>query len=208
MNLADPNIFKKPVLGKPRDDDQFRLIYHGALPRRYGLDLAIRAIDRVRTEIPNIHLTIIGRGEHLDELLRLVKELDLGETVRFEKFMAVEDLPAYIVTADLALVPYHNDVFTGELLPTKLLEYMALGMPAIVSRTMGILAYFDETMVQFFTPGDLDDLVLCIRELYHDRDRLASLAENVERFNQRYNWKIQSTHYVRLVDQLGHTNKH
>ncbi len=202
MNLADSRVFKKPVLTKPRDSDQFRLIYHGALPRRYGLDLALRAIDRVRAEIPNIHLTIIGQGEHLAELVRMTKELNLEENVRFEKFMRVEDLPAQIVTADLAIIPYYNDVFTNELLPTKLLEYMALGMPAIASRTMGISAYFDDTMIQFFTPGDVEELARCIRELYYDRSRLAMLAENTEQFNQRYNWTTQSADYVRLVDRL------
>ena len=203
MNLADPRVFDRSVLPQPRDDGLFRLIYHGSIPRRYGLDLALRAIDQVRAEIPNVHLTIIGRGEHLEELLGLAKELNLEENVRFEEFMSVEALPAYIAAADLAVVPYHNDVFTDELVPTKLLEYMALGVPAIVSRTMGISAYFDDTVVQFFTPGSVEELAHCIRELYHDRARLATLAENTERFNQRYNWSSQSADYVRLVDRLG-----
>lgn len=205
MNLADPRIFRKPIQPqKSQGKSRFRLIYHGAIPQRYGLDLVLRAIARVRTEIPDIHFTVIGRGEYLDELVCLTTELGLEEHVRFEKFMPVEKLPARIVTADVAVVPYRNDVFTGELLPTKLLEYAALGLPSIASRTIGISAYFDETMVQFFTPGDSRDLARCILELYSDRKRLAQLAQGAEEFNRRYNWPAQRIEYIRLVDQLAY----
>lgn len=204
MNLADPRIFKRPAQTQPKvgDNHRFRLIYHGGIPQRYGLDLVLRAIARVRGAIPGIHFTVIGRGEYLDQLLDLTTELGLEECVSFEKFMPVEDLPASIVTADLAVVPYRDDVFTDELLPTKLMEYAALGVPAIASRTMGISAYFDDTMVQFFTPGDLDELAQCILELHQDRSRLAKLACNITRFNDHYNWPDQRASYLRLVDQL------
>jgi glycosyltransferase involved in cell wall biosynthesis len=204
MNLADTRIFKKPVRTqpKPHDNDRFQLVYHGAIPRRYGLDLVVQAIARVRAEIPGIHFTVIGRGEYLDELVRLTTELGLEAHVRFEKFMPVEDLPARIVTADLAVVPYRNDVFTNELLPTKLLEYAALGVPTIASRTVGISAYFDETMVQFFTPGDVDELAQCILKLYRNRSRLVALARSITRFDERFNWPDQRTSYLQLVDRL------
>ncbi len=208
MNLADSRIFRKPATTQPgrRDEHRFQLIYHGAIPQRYGLDLVLRAIAQVRAEIPGVSFTVIGWGDYLIELQRLSQELGLEEHVCFESFVPVEEIPPRIATADLAVVPYRNDVFTDELLPTKLLEYAALGVPAIASRTTGISAYFDETMVQFFTPGDVDDLARCIRTLHRDRARLAALAQNIERFNQRYDWKSQSADYVRLVGRLGRSN--
>jgi glycosyltransferase involved in cell wall biosynthesis len=204
MNVADSKIFRRDRVNvHPSQDGRFRLIYHGNIAQRYGLDLALRAVARLRHDLPDIHLTIHGRGAFLDDLRRLAQELELGEHVRFStEYMPIEELPALIASADLGLIPYRRDVFTDGILPTKLMEYTALGVPAVAAHTSAIKAYFDETMVQFFTPGDPDDLARCIRELYHDRVRLATLAKNVEQFNQCYNWTIQSTKYVRLVDQL------
>jgi len=212
MNLADHRIFKTPTNRqkgekKGGNSEQFRLIYHGALPQRYGLDLVLQAIARLRSEISEIHFTVIGRGEYRDTLIGLTNELDLKKHVQFKNFIAVEELPAHIVAADLAVVPYRSDVFTNELLPTKLLEYAALGMPTVAARTMAISAYFDETMVQFFAPNDVEDLVRAIRELYYDRSRLATLAENIEQFNRQYNWTDQSTNYVHLIKQLTSETK-
>ncbi len=66
------------------------------------------------------------------------------------------------------------------MLPVKLLEYVALGIPVISSSTPTIRAYFDETMVSFFHAGDEEDLASRIVELRADpelRSRLVAQAE-------------------------------
>jgi len=206
MNLADPRIFR-PLSAKdasPKDNNRFRLFYHGTLPERYGLDLVLQAMDRVRHQIPEIHLEIVGHGEHRKTLERMAEDLNLRENhVQFGPAVPAEQLPSLIAAADIGVVPYRDDVFTDSLLPTKLMEYAVMGLPSIVARTSAISTYFDETMVQFFTPGDVEDLARCILTLYSDRKRLAQLARAAEEFNQRYNWPAQSAEYVGLVDQLA-----
>lgn len=205
MNVADENIFQPLPQGQEngRGENGLRLIYHGALVERYGLDLAIRAIDRVRQEAPGIRLSLVGRGEHLPYLKRLVDELSLQEHVFFDDLHLAEELPGIISACDLGIVPYRNDVFTDGLLPTKLMEYAALGKPAIASRTTAIQAYFKDTMVEFFEPGDAEDLARCILTLYRSPKRLQELARGSQKFNQRYNWAKVSVEYVSLVISLG-----
>jgi glycosyltransferase involved in cell wall biosynthesis len=209
MNLADDRIFNttKRFDSQPGDvaNGQFHLFYHGALFERYGLDLTIQAVDRLRHEIPRIHLTIIGKGPHRESLESMVMRGKLQDHVTLGPYMLVEALPAHIIQADVAVVPYRDDAFTRELLPTKLLEYAALGVPSIVSRTMAVSTYFDDSMVKFFKPGDVDDLACCILELYRDRAQLAQLGCNIRKFNQQYNWPKQSQAYLQLLDRLGNS---
>jgi glycosyltransferase involved in cell wall biosynthesis len=94
-------------------------------------------------------------------------------------------------------------VFSGGILPTKLMEYAALGIPAIAARTTGIAAYFDETMVQFFTPDDVEGLAHCILTLHADRERLAQLAKGSGKFIECYNWTRLGAEYAALVKQLS-----
>lgn len=205
MNVADDRIFNQDVAADGAGDDgHFRLIYHGTIDRRYGLDLALRAIDHIREEAPDLQLTIHGGGEHRRTLIRMVDELGLQDHVQFSTcFVPTAELPKIIKRAQLAVVPYRDGVFTGGILPTKLMEYAALGIPAITARTPAIAAYFDETNVQFFTPGDVDELGCCILDLYRDRTRLAKLACNVVRFNEEHNWPKIGAAYVALVQKLG-----
>ncbi len=206
MNLADPEIFH-PINSedeRPKQNGHFRLIYHGYMPERYGLDLVLIAMDRVRSDIPGIHFTLIGGGEHLETLKQMAKELHLIDShVEFHSSMPVEQLPPIIARADAAVVPYKDDVFTDTLLPTKLMEYAAMGLPAIVSRTSVISMYFDESMVRFFAPGDADELAKCLLELNSDRSRLAQMTEGINQFNLKYNWLKVSGEYVALVRKLG-----
>jgi glycosyltransferase involved in cell wall biosynthesis len=205
MNVADENIFYWPEDDRPRlpDKDAFRLIYHGAIFHRYGLDLALRAVDQLRHDIPNIHLTIVGAGDYKPTLIQMTQELGLNSHVTIGKPRLAEELPELIRTANVGIVPYRNDVFTDGLLPTKLMEYAALGLPAIAARTTAIEAYFSDTMVEFFEPGDVDDLVRCIRMLYKNPERLAELAQGTKKFNQEYNWSKIGAEYVALVERLG-----
>lgn len=204
MNVADDSIFKysDSVLIPTKEQNSFRLIYHGAMVERYGLDLIIRAIEQVKNEIPGIHLTLIGYGNFLPQMKTLVEDLNLDEYVTFVDSILAEDLPQAIRSCHLGVVPYRNDIFTDGLLPTKLLEYAALGMPAIASRTTTIESYFGDANVEFCEPGNVDDLARCMRLLYRDPDRLTELALRSQNFNHRYNWKKTSELYVNQINQL------
>ena len=205
MNVADGTIFHPSE--KARDyshiKESFRLIYHGTFVKRYGLDLAIRAIDQLRGDIPGIHLTLIGWGEFLPHLIRLVDELNLKDYVAIEKLHLAEELPDLILSCDLGIVPYKNDVFTDGLVPTKLMEYAALGIPAVAASTTAIQSYFKDTMVEFFEPSNLDDLVRCIRFLYNNPEQMAKLAHGCHKFNERYNWTKIGAEYISLIEGLA-----
>lgn len=205
MNVADDDVFQKIVNDRLlQGNGHFRLLYHGTQTHRYGIDLLLQAVSRLRTQIPELRLKIHGYGDYHKELLQLTDKLQLQEYVQFStSFVPVTDLPKIILSADVAIVPYRRNIFTDGILPTKLMEYMAMGVPVIASRTPAIEAYFDETMVEFFTSENVDELAACILRLYQDRSRLATLAQNAGKFNEQYNWRKLSADYVALIERLG-----
>jgi glycosyltransferase involved in cell wall biosynthesis len=202
MNVPDERIFGPRPRAEPTGSE-FRLIYHGTVTERYGLDLAIRAVDLVKDDIPGIHLTIMGTGDHRSALIELRRSLRLEDRIELDDRHVPEvQLADVIAGADVAVVPYRNDVFTDGIVPTKLMEYAAVEIPCIAARTSAIEAYFGDAMVQLFTPGDADDLARCIRELWQRPDRREELASRSRRFTRRYNWRRVSGDYVGLVRNL------
>ncbi|GAB4534152.1 MAG: hypothetical protein Kow0063_16950 [Anaerolineae bacterium] len=207
MNVADTRLFDPSVrqqVAEQRSEDTFHLIYHGVQTYRHGLDILLHAMAQVRPQIPGLYLTLHGEGEYHHELERMAGELGLTDCVHFSnEYVPVTELPALIARADIGVVPYRRDVFTDGILPTKLMEYVSLEMPVIASRTPAIEAYFDDTMVEFFAPGDVNDLARCILKLYADRERREQLVRGADRFRQRYNWPKISAEYVALVERLA-----
>lgn len=208
MNLADERIFHPPARsGRSRGrsaDAAFRLLYHGTVTHRYGLDLAVRAVARLRDEIPGIRLTILGQGDQVPELVGLVRELRLGAHVDLQdRLLPAEQLPEVIARADVGIVPYRDDVFTDGLVPTKLLEYAAMALPCIAARTTAIRTTFGDSTVAYFTPGDVEALARTVRELWLEPAARERLAAGSRRFNGRHNWAQEGGDYATLVAGLA-----
>jgi glycosyltransferase involved in cell wall biosynthesis len=200
LNVPDTRIFHRN--GGREADGKFRLIYHGTVARRHGLEVALRAVSNVKRSIPNLEFLVIGGGDDLGRIKKIAAEMDLGDCVRFLGTMPTEELPQYLRRADLGVVPILYDPFTRYMLPLKLLEYVGMGIPCIVSETETIRAYFSDEMVRFSKPGDERELADGILELYRDPDQRARQVAEAARFNASFNWEQQKKNYFEVVDSL------
>jgi glycosyltransferase involved in cell wall biosynthesis len=200
LNVPDPRIFH--VNGEVRSDGKFRLIYHGTVARRHGLEVALKAVRAVRDRIPNLEFVVIGSGDDLARIKQQAVQMGLGGCVRFLGTMPVEGLPIQLRQADVGMVPILYDAFTRYMLPLKLLEYVGMGIPCIVSETETIRAYFNDKMVRFTKPGDDRELANHILELYERPEERALLVAQAAAFNAAFNWPQQKQHYFNVVDSL------
>src|SRR5439155_16997460 len=165
MNAPDERWFgeeREPVW-TPGD---LRLAYHGSLLERYGLGVALDALHALRERIPGVRLAIFGDGDFRDEIERRVAGEGLAPIVTLsEGVVPVSTIASCIRGAHIGLVPFVDSAFTAEILPTKLLEYVLLGIPAVVSRNRVIEQYFTDEMVTYVRPGDPWDLVAAVEAL-------------------------------------------
>lgn len=203
LNLADERLFKNEESPRHRHDiDGFKIIYHGTITRRYGVDAAIKAVDILKDRVPGIQLILVGAGEYRDGAEELVNQLGLQGKVTFMNPVVSSELPALLTQADIGVTAYRIDGFTEGCLPTKLLEYSAMGIPTVAARTPIIDDYFSDESIEFCQPGNVEDLAEHIYRLYNDPTRFNEIAENLNDFNQKYNWRNQAAEYARLIDSL------
>jgi glycosyltransferase involved in cell wall biosynthesis len=104
--------------------------------------------------------------------------------------------------ADVGVVPMHRDVFTDTILPTKLMEYAYLGVPAVVGRTTTTNEYFSDDMVAFFEAGNPHDLARQVMVCYRNPAAAAAMAARARRFTEQHTWKQDRTAYLALVARL------
>jgi glycosyltransferase involved in cell wall biosynthesis len=179
------------------------VVYHGTITHRYGIDLLVRAFAIARQRVP-MRLLLHGRGELLPDVRRLIDELGITDVVTLSTEMVpAAELARLVSTADIGVVPNRNDVFTDGILPTKLMEYAALGIPAVVSRSSATTTYFTDDMVRHVEPGDLEALADAIVELAGDAELRQSLARNAQRFTEAHPWAAEAARYVALVEGLA-----
>lgn len=112
-----------------RDDERVsgRIVYVGMLSQGRQVDIMLEAVTRVE----GAQLVIAGKADpDVAELLARHKNSD---SIKYHGLIPADEVPALVASGALGLVflkPLRNYV---DSFPTKLFEYMAAGIPAVVS---------------------------------------------------------------------------
>jgi len=202
LNLPNEEIFG-PVK-KSGVNDHFELVYHGTIARRLGIDIMLAAVAKVPAAVP-LHFSIYGAGDFLGEAVETARQLQLEDRVQFSRsFFAVEKIPEMVGNMDLGVIGNRRTLACDKfMLPVKLLEYVYLEIPVVVPRLEVIRRYFDEEMVKYYEPENVDDLARCIVELYQCPEQRQRLVKNASKFYDNYNWRRQADAYLGLLSSVA-----
>jgi glycosyltransferase involved in cell wall biosynthesis len=200
LNYPDPYLFY-PRHGK-KENGKIVMMFPGTLNWHQGLDIAIKAFNIIKTKTPEAEFHIYGTGGEKDDLVTLVQDLGLQDSVLFKGVLSLDKIVEVMATADIGIVPKRNDSFGGEAFSTKILEFMSLGVPLIVSRTKIDTYYFNDSVVKFFTPEDVDSLAEAMLTMSKNQHMRKTFAENALKFIGNFCWEKRKEDYLNLVDRL------
>jgi len=172
------------------------LITHTTLVERYGVQVAVEALALLRPRRPDLTLEVVGGGEQLPELVRLAAELGVDQQIVFTGQLPWSETLARVSRARLGIVPLLADGYGELMLPTKLLEYAWLGVPAVCSRLPAIQAYFPPEAVAYAAPGDPRELADQIDRLLRQPERTERQAALASRIARRLAWEEVRPHYL------------
>jgi glycosyltransferase involved in cell wall biosynthesis len=201
-NYPDPETFQPRP--RTRNDGKFVLLYPGSLNFHQGLDVAIRAFAMVAKEMPNAEFHICGEGADKAKLVDLTKSLGMEKRVLFHDWMPLSSVVDAMSNADLAVVAKRaSNPFGTEAASTKITEFMAMGVPVIVSRTKIDSFYHTSEQVEFFESENEPALAAAILRLSQDEARRAELTRSGLQYVREHSWKVKKHEYLDLVDTLA-----
>jgi len=202
MNVPDDRFFVSLRHDpRPAESEDVRVVYHGTLTERYGVDVLLEAFAGACREIPRLRLSVYGDGEYRPTALRMATRLGLNRGIKFSSgFIPVERVLPFLADADIGVVPNRQNPFTERILPSKLMEYAALGLPAIVSRTGLVQSYFSDDMVRYVAPASVDDLRRALIELATDPGTRRRLGTNIQRFSREHTWSRNKEELFCAID--------
>src|SRR5262249_1614065 len=94
------------------------------------------------------------------------------------------------------------DSFGNEAYSTKIMEFMSLGVPVVISRTRIDQFYFDDSVVRFFESGNPEALAKAMLDLISDPDGCRAMVPRASMYAARNNWETRKKDYLALVDSL------
>ncbi|MBB3360571.1 MULTISPECIES: glycosyltransferase, partial [unclassified Novosphingobium] len=143
--------------------------YAGALVAYEGLDLLLDALAMLHAQGLRIDLVIMGDGPLRESLEQQATRLGLAQAVTFTGRLEPAAARARMAACHIACLPRRRSDVTELIPPIKLVEAMALGLPAVVPDLPVFRAEAQEgETALFFTPGDAADLARAIAALAND----------------------------------------
>jgi UDP-glucose:(heptosyl)LPS alpha-1,3-glucosyltransferase len=174
--------------------DRFVFLYVGDL--RKGALESVRAL----ASTPMAHLLLVSRSRS-EACMSLAAELGLQNRVTFGGFSdRVQDIYA---ASDALLLPSPYDSFA-----MVVLEAMASGLPAVVSRQAGaaeILTHGTDGLV-IKDPFDTEELATYMRDLMASPDMTTAMGRAARKTAEKFTWDAVATQTCKVYEAVMGTN--
>ena len=166
------------------DLDKFIIVSHSRLTPKNGLDILIKAIDRLQNQ-EKVILLLVGGGEQKKELKELVKKLDLESLVKFYGYQDRQTTAELLALSDVFVRPSRQEGFG-----IAFLEAMASGLPVIGTKQGGIKEIIKHGEEGILAPVDkTDSLALAIQTLRKKiKLRILMGQKGREKVIKTYSW--------------------
>jgi glycogen(starch) synthase len=157
----------------------------GRVQYEKGFQVLARAINELRSRVPEVECIIAGRGSYLPELQSQIDIEGVSDIVRLVGFVPDVKLRDLVHRAGCVVIPSLYEPFgiVG-------LETLAGGAPLIAARTGGLAELIEGTGAGLlFEPGNAQELAQCIERVLSDRRLADSMrARGTALLAARYSW--------------------
>ncbi len=203
MNSLDEGLLPRTLISARREP-RFRIVHHGTITPHYGVDLLVRSAAQVRVDVPNVALEIYGEGDALPAAKRLAEELQLDGHAWFsDGYLDQRDVLARIAGASVGVIANLPIARNELVVPAKLFEYVALGIPVVAADLLSIRRYFGPEEVCFFRPGDVEDLTRALLHLASHWPQALERAALARARYEAYRWAENADIYTGLLSELA-----
>lgn len=207
-----PNTIRKSFFKNFKIDDtiinkykkNFVLLYLGDTNIRRGLQTAIAGIDKLKEQIPEIKLVIVGKNTTDVILKKQVKDLNLEKFVDFEGWQNVDLFQSYILASSICISPLHRNLQHDVAYANKIFQYMSFAKPLLVSDATAQKNLVNKNKAGFIhLDRNIQDFSNKTLILYKDKNLRNKLGKNGKHFiENEFCWEQTSKKLLHLYDNL------
>ena len=203
FNSANESVFKYDYTRNfQKIEKGIKLFYHGTIAERFGLHIAVKAMQLVLEEIPGSTLDVYGKidssyGVYLEEL---IVKCNLENHVYIKGLVQRELIPEMIRNSDIGIVPHLNSDYANLALPTKAFEYISSGLPLISIYLSDLAQTFGEKSITFYRGNNAQDLAEKVISLAKDPDTRILKVKNAYEELRKISGTVMTERYVKLIN--------
>ena len=164
-------------------DDVFTVSFIGTIGMAHDMDTVLRAAARFGDEdsARRVKFAFVGEGPGKARAMDAAKRMAVGD-VEFLPAVPRERVPSVIGASDVCLISLKKAAVNAEIIPVRLLEFMAGGKPVVAAASGQAARLLDESGGGLVVPqGDDEAMARAIRSLMDDPARGERMGANGRR---------------------------
>ena len=202
-NFADRVHFNNEKQDVKTDiNNSFKLIFHGTIAERFGIDIVLVGFKKVVQKHTQIILNIYGNGDYFDIIAKLVADLELQNNVILHGFIPLNEIPNKIAESDIGIVSQKPSRATDYMLPVKLMEYISMGLPVITIENTVIKHYFNNGELLFYDGNSADSFAEKLLLLIENKNLREEYKNKTVAINERLNWETEKNKLIQIYNNL------
>lgn len=194
-----------PIERKEFKTDKFRMLYVGGINYHRGIQYVIQAISLLKGKGMDVQFDLVGDGRYLDEIKRLIQELQVQENVVVHGYKHYTQICDLYESANVALIPHVKSGHTDNTIPHKIFQYLYAGIPMLVSDCDPLVRIVNETQsgvsYRYDHPEELAELIA--RFYAHPESLNDYIHHGRQAVIDKYNWEVDGAKLVKLYDSLA-----
>lgn len=166
-----------------------------------GLEPLINRLPSLVERCPKLRLLVLGAGEADDALRAAVARSPVGDRVHLAGMVSYENLRDYLSLGTVALNPFEINDITRDIVPIKLLQYLAAGLPVVSTPLPDVRRKFPDgsSGIRYARSDAPDDFAQALAQTLEDPAALREQADNGLRY-VRENFSV-----TRAIDRFEST---
>ena len=155
--------------------------------------------------LENITLLIIGDGDAVPFLKKMVAEMNLADAVIFKPKMDFENMIRHTAAADLGVsLDKNTNLNYRYSLPNKIFDYALAGVPVLASDLVEVKKLILEYKIgEVLSHHSAKAIAAKLTEMAGDRPKLAEYRENTKRLIETLNWQNEYQPVLNKMNTLG-----
>jgi glycosyltransferase involved in cell wall biosynthesis len=180
---VDADLFDRariePVID-PRLDGRRVVLYLGRIAQARRSEFLLEVAERLRQDMPEVLLVIAGDAPSDDEMAWMRREIaarGLERNVLLTGWLPQRTALGYALRAEVGLSPIPRGTLYDVSSPTKLVEYLALGIPSVANDIPDQQLVIEQSRAGLCVPMEADAFADAVRTLLRDRKLAEEFAQ-------------------------------
>ena len=185
-------------------ENTFVVSYIGTIGMACGLDVVLRAAEQLRLQgRDDVRFLLVGDGATRKGLEAQARSLNLGNVI-FAGLQPKERIPALLGASNACLVHLKRQELFKSVLPSKLLEAMAMARPVILGVEGHAAALLKTATAGIcIEPGNATELVAAIEMLNSDPEKAAAMGRSGRDYVlQHFDLDVLADKYLMVIENV------